>query len=325
MKAMRVHEYGGPEVLRYEDAPPPIPGPGEVLVRVHAVSVNPVDWKVRAGHVKNWLPYTLPMIPGWDFSGVIESVGPEAVPSAQGATAGSVVPESKWKSGDEVYGLLDIGRDGVYSEYVLARPSQIASKPKSIDHVHAAAIPLAALTAWQSLFDIAGLSAGQRVLIHAAAGGVGTFAVQLAKWKGAWVAGTASGRNQEFLRELGVDQPVNYGTTRFEDLVREVDVVVDAMAGETRGRSWRTLKPGGILVSLLGPPPPDEAAAYGVRGAGVMVQSNSTQLMEIAGLVDAGKLKAIIDSVFPFTEAGKAHEKSETGHARGKIVLRVAQ
>ena len=216
MKAVRVHEYGSPEVLRYEDAPRPAPGAGEVLVRVHAAAVNPVDWKIRAGHVKDWLQYTLPMIPGWDFSGVVESVGSDA---------------GSWKPGDEVYGRPDMSRDGAYADYIAVRASEIAFKPKSIDHVHAAAIPLTALTAWQACFDTAKLSAGQRILIHAAAGGVGNFAVQFAKWKGAWVAGTASGRNQEFLRELGVDQPVNYETTRFEDVVHDVVVVLDTMAG----------------------------------------------------------------------------------------------
>jgi NADPH:quinone reductase-like Zn-dependent oxidoreductase len=314
MKAIRIHEYGGLEVLRYEDAPRPIPGEGEVLVRVHAAAINPLDWKIRAGHVKNWLPYTLPMIPGWDFSGVIESVGPGAEP--QGA--------DPWKAGDEVYGRPEISRDGAYAEYIAVRASEIAFKPKSIDHVHAAAIPLCGLTAWQALFDTVSLSAGRRILIHAAAGGVGAFAVQLAKRKGAWVAGTASGRNQDFLRELGVDQPVNYETTRFEDVVHEVDVVIDALAGETRERSWQTLKRGGVLVTLLGQPPVEEGAAHGVRGAGLLVKANRAQLAEIAGLVDAGKFKVFIDAVFPLAEAGKAQELSETGHVRGKIVLQVA-
>lgn len=308
MKAVRVHEYGSPEVLRYEDAPRPAPGAGEVLVRVHAAAVNPVDWKIRAGHVKGWLQYTLPMIPGWDFSGVVESVGSDA---------------GSWKPGDEVYGRPDMSRDGAYADYIAVRASEIAFKPKSIDHVHAAAIPLTALTAWQACFDTAKLSAGQRVLIHAAAGGVGNFAVQFAKWKGAWVAGTASGRNQEFLRELGVDQPVNYETTRFEEVVHDVDVVLDTMAGETRSRSWGTLKPGGFLVTLLGRGPLEEAAAHGVRGVGVLVKPNPSQLTEIAELVDSGKLKTFVNAIFPLAEASKAHQLSETGHVRGKIVLKI--
>ena len=305
MKAIRLHEYGGPEVLRYEDAPRPEPGDGEVLVRVHATAVNPVDWKVRAGHVKDWLRYTLPLIPGWDFSGVVESAG------------------SLWKPGDEVYGRPDISRQGAYAEYIAVRETEIARKPKSVDHVHAAAIPLAALTAWQALFDAGGLKPGQKVLIHAAAGGVGHFAVQLAKWKGAHVAGTASGRNHDFLRGLGVDQPIDYTTARFEDVVHDADVVLDTMAGETRARSWGALKKGGILVTVLGQPSEEEARAHGVRAAGIFVQPNFGELTEIADLVDSGKLKAVVESVFPLADAAKAHELSQTLHVRGKIVLRV--
>ena len=230
MKAVRIHEYGVPEVLRYEDAPRPEPGTGEVLVRVHAAALNPIDWKIRAGYVKNWLNYPLPMIPGWDFSGVIDSVGPGA---------------GAWKPGDEVYGRPDISRDGAYAEYIAVRASEIAAKPKCIDHIHSAAIPLAGLTAWQALFETADLKAGQSVLVHAAAGGVGTFAVQLAKWKGAHVAGTASGRNQYLLRDLGVDQPIDYETTRFEDVVHGADVVLDTLAEDRQARhiEWNVAGP----------------------------------------------------------------------------------
>lgn len=308
MKAIRIHEYGNPEVLRYEDAPRPEPGPGEVLVRVHAAGVNPVDWKIRAGHVKDWLKYTLPMIPGWDVSGVIDSLGPDV---------------SGWKAGDEVYGRPDISRNGAYAEYIAVRASEIARKPKSIDHIHAAAIPLAGLTAWQALFDAGGLKAGQRVLVHAAAGGVGSFAVQFAKWKGAFVAGTAGGRNQQFLKELGVDQPIDYETSRFEDVVHDFDMVLDTMSGEVRNRSWQALKKGGILVTILGQPPMEEGAKHGVRVAGFLVKPDPNELSEIANLVDAGKLKVIVGAVFPLAEAAKAHELSATLHARGKIVLRV--
>ena len=308
MKAVRIHEYGQPEVLRYEDAPRPEPEAGEVLVRVHAAALNPVDWKMRAGFLKNWLIYPLPMIPGWDFSGVIDSVGPDA---------------GEWKPGDEVYGRPDMSRNGAYAEYIAVRASEIAAKPQSIDHIHAAAIPLAGLTAWQALFDTAHLSAGQTVLIHAAAGGVGSFAVQFAKWKGARVAGTASGRNQYLLRELGVDQPIDYGTTRFEDVVQDVDVVLDSQAGETRSRSWKVLKKGGILVTLLGQGPLDEAASYGVRGVGILVKPNPGELDEIAALVDMRIVKPVIEAVFPLQDAAKAHQLGETNRARGKIVLRV--
>src|SRR5215469_12535838 len=259
MKAVRIHEYGGVDVLRFEDAPRPEPGPGEVLVRVHAAGVNPVDWKVRAGYVKDWLKYKFPMIPGWDFSGVVEA-------------AGSGV--DGWRRGAEGYARPDLSRDGAYAEYIAVRGSEIAAKPQSMDHIHAAAIPLAALTAWQALFDAGGLTAGQRVLIHAAAGGVGHFAVQLAKWKGAFVAGTASARNHDFLRSLGVAQIIDYTSTRFEDVARDFDLVLDAMAGDTRARSWGVLKEGGILVTILGQPSQQDAKAHGVRGVGVFVQPN---------------------------------------------------
>jgi NADPH:quinone reductase-like Zn-dependent oxidoreductase len=308
MKAIRIHEYGPPEVLRYEDAPRPELGDGDVLVRVHAGAINPVDWKIRAGYVRDWLKYKLPLIPGWDFSGVIEETGPEARP---------------WKRGDEVYARPDIARDGAYAEYIAVRASEIAAKPKSLDHVHSAAIPLAGLTAWQALFDAAGLSAGQKVLIHAAAGGVGHFAVQLAKWKGAFVAGTASARNHDFLRSLGVDQIIDYTSTRFEDAVRDFDVVLDTMAGETRDRSWGVLKKGGILVTVLGQPAQEDARAHGVRAVGIFVQPNPAQLAEIAGLADKGKVKVCVDAVLPLAEAAKAHVLGETNRTRGKIVLQV--
>jgi NADPH:quinone reductase-like Zn-dependent oxidoreductase len=280
-----------------------------VLVRVHAAGVNPVDWKVRAGYVKDWLKYKLPMIPGWDFSGVVESLGPGV---------------DGWRASAEVYARPDLSRDGAYADYIAVRESEIAAKPKSLDHVHAAAIPLAGLTAWQALFDAGGLAPGQKVLIHAAAGGVGHFAVQLAKWKGAFVAGTASARNHDFLRQLGVDQPIDYTTVRFEDVARDFDVVLDALAGETRTRSWGVLKKGGILVTILGQPSQEDAKAHGVRAAGIFVQPNPKQLAEIAALVDSGKLKPHLEAVFPLAEAAQAHELGETNAVRGKIVLRVA-
>jgi NADPH:quinone reductase-like Zn-dependent oxidoreductase len=311
MKAVRVHNYGGPEVLRFEDAPRPTPGSGELLIRVHAASVNAIDWKARAGLVKDYIPLPLPFIPGWDVSGVVEAVG-------SGVT--------KFKKGDEVYARPDAARNGkgTYAEYVVAKETEAALKPKSIDHVHAAAIPVVALTAWQALFDTAALSKGQRILIHGAAGGVGSFAVQLAKWKGADVIGTASGRNQAFLRELGVAEPIDYEKTRFEDVVHDVDVVLDTLGGDTQSRSWKVLKKDGILVSIVAPPSPEEAANHNVRSAFLSAHPSSSQLSEIAKLVDAGKLKPVVETVLPLSEARHAHELNETGHARGKIVLKVA-
>jgi len=308
MKAVRLHEYGGPEVLKYEDAPRPEPAAGEVLVRLHAAGVNPVDWKIRAGHMKGFINYKLPMIPGWDLSGVVEATGTDV---------------TAWKKGDEVYSRPDISRDGSYADYISVKAQELAHKPKSLDHVKAASIPLAALTAWQALFDAAGLQAGQRVLIHAAAGGVGTFAVQLARWKGAHVIGTASEKNHALLKELGADELIDYSQTRFEDVVRDVDVVLDTMAGETRDRSWKTLKKGGILVSILGQPSKEDAGKYGVRAAGVFVQPNQAELEQIGSLVDSGKVKPVIEAVLPLKDARRAHEMNQTLHTRGKIVLQV--
>jgi NADPH:quinone reductase-like Zn-dependent oxidoreductase len=204
-----------------------------------------------------------------------------------------------------------------------ARESEIALKPKSIDLVTAAAIPLAALTAWQALFDNAQLKAGQTVLIHGGAGGVGHFAVQLAKIKGARVIATASARNHEFLRSLGADQVIDYNTTRFEDMAHDVDVVLDSISGETADRSYQVIKKGGIFVSILRPPSPEKAAAHGVRTGHTFVQANVAELDEIAKLVDSGKLKATIEKMFPLSEAAAAHDLNATGHTRGKIVLRV--
>lgn len=309
MKAVRFHSYGGPDVLVYEDAPKPEPAAGEVLVKVHATSVNPIDWKVRAGHMKSFRDYPLPFILGWDVSGVVESVG-------SGVTG--------FKPGDEVYGRPDLARNGAYAEYVVVKESEIARKPKNLDHVHAAAIPLVGLTAWQALFDAAGLTAGQKVLIQAAAGGVGHMAVQFAKIKELYVAGTASGQNQEYLKQLGCDLPINYETTRFEDVVHDYDAVVESMGGEVRNRSWKVLKEGGILVALIGPPPSEEdAKAHGVRAAIIWGQAKSNQLTEIARLADSGKVKPEIAAVFPLRDAAKAHQMSETEHVRGKIVLQV--
>lgn len=308
MKAVRIHEYGGPEVLRYEDAPRPVVKPDEVLIRVHAAGVNPVDWKARAGHVKSMFSYPMPFIPGWDVSGVVQTTG---------------LDTSRLKAGDEVYSRPDIARDGAYAEYIAVRESEVALKPKSLDHVQAAAVPLAALTAWQALFDAAKIQPGQSLLIHGAAGGVGTFAVQLAKLKGARIIGTASKKNHEFLRSLGVDETIDYTTTRFEDVVHGVDAVLDTITGETMERSWQVLRKDGILVSILQPPSPEKAASHGVRCAHTFVQPSVPQLNEITKLLDAGKLKVIIEKVFPLWEARAAHELSATGHVRGKIVLRV--
>jgi NADPH:quinone reductase-like Zn-dependent oxidoreductase len=308
MQAVRFHTYGSPKVLVMEEVPRPDVAASEVLVRVYAAGVNPLDWKVRAGLVKSWLAHRLPLIPGWDVCGVVEAVGPDV---------------RAFKAGDLVYGMLDFSRNGAYAEYVAAEVRNLAPKPGSIDHLQAAAVPLAALTAWQALFEVAGLTPWHTVLIQAAAGGVGHFALQLAKWKGAKVIGTASAQNAGFLQELGADRVIDYQTTRFEDEVREVDVVLDTLGGDVQQRSWQVLKKGGILVATLGVASPETARQHGVRGEGVSVQRDAAQLTQIAALIDSGDLKPAVTTLLPLAGAAEAHELSETGHVRGKIVLQV--
>jgi NADPH:quinone reductase-like Zn-dependent oxidoreductase len=309
MKAVRVHQYGGPEVLKYEEAPRPKPGPGEVLVRIRAAGVNPIDWKIREGHLREALFYRMPFVPGLDVSGVVEATGPNVT----GLT-----------NGDEVYGYSSIVRNGTYAEYAVVPEAELALKPRSVDHVDAASIPMAALTAWQGLFDVGGLRTNQKVLIHGGAGGVGSFAIQLARWKGAFITATASGRNQEFLRNLGADLTIDYEGSRFDRLVCDADLVFDTVGGDTLTRSWKVLKAGGVVVSTVEEPSAEEAAAHGVRAAVVATRADSGELAEIARLIDAGMLRPIVEAVFPLNEARHAQELSQTGHARGKIVLKVA-
>lgn len=309
MKAVRIHTYGGRDVLAYEDVPCPVLNEGDVLIRVHAAAVNPVDWAIRAGYMVRWINHKLPLVLGLDASGVIEEIGSGA---------------NGFAPGDAVIARSDVARDGTYAEYVAVPASQVVRKPRSLDHLHSAAIPHAALTAWQSLFGAAGLTAGQTVLVHAAAGGVGSFAVQFAKHQGARVIGTASTKNQDFLRQLGVDQAIDYTSARFEDVVHDVDVVLDNVGGETLQRSWQVLRPGGVLVSLVEPSVAEKAAPYGVRGVFPYVTADAAILNQIVSLVDAGQVKPAVSSVFPLGDIQQAHALSESFHTRGKIALQVA-
>ncbi len=309
MKAIRLHGRGGPDYLVYEDAPQPHPGAGEVLVRVYATGViaNELKWdatyQTTAGS-----PRALP-IPGRDLSGVVEEVGP-------GVTT--------LVTGSEVYAMLGYGRDGAEADYTIALPNELAPKPGTLDYVQAAAVPLSALTAWQALFEHANLVAGQTVLIHGAAGGVGVFAVQLALWAGAQVIATASARNRDFLRELGANEIIDYTTTRFEEVVHNVDVVFDMVGGNTLVRSWQVLKPGGILVSVVSPrPSADVAKGHEARFAWFVVEPNREHLIQIGTLIDAGQMRPIIETVLPLSQARLAYEQGAKGHTRGKIVLRV--
>jgi NADPH:quinone reductase-like Zn-dependent oxidoreductase len=303
-----MHSYGGPDVLQYEDAPRPQIRKGEVLIRVHAAGVNPLDWKVRAGLLNGSVQHKLPLIPGWDVSGVVEEVG-----------AGT----SQFKRGNEVFAMADPTRDGAYADYIAVREAAVAMKPKSLHHVRAAATPVSALAAWRSLFDLGHLQSGQRILIHGGSGGVGHFAVQLAKWKGAYVLATASTKNQELLRNLGADETIDYTSQNFEDVGHKIDIVLDTIGGETQERSWPVLKKGGVLISLVEPPSEQKARRFGVRGIMCSVQPNGAQLNKIAKLLESSKLRPRIDRILPLSEARRAHELSQNGHVHGKILLRV--
>ncbi len=309
MKAIRLHGRGGPDHLIYEDAPDPQPGPGEVLVRVAATAIiaNELYWDLTYQQ-PDGTPRPTP-IPGRDVAGTVAALGAGVTDLAIGTA---------------VYGLLAFGRDGAAADFAIARPDELAPMPRTLDAAHAAVVPLSALTAWQALFPAAGLVAGQTVLIHGAAGGVGTYALQLAHWTGARVIVTASARQGDFLRDLGADVVIDYTTTRFEDAVPKVDVVVDLVGGATLARSWAVVKPGGTLVSVVSPPP-DVTAHDGVRFRWFIVTPSGAQLREIGALLDGGQVRPIVDAIFPLADARAAYEASGAGHARGKIVLKVAQ
>ncbi|WP_020126277.1 NADP-dependent oxidoreductase [Streptomyces sp. 303MFCol5.2] len=331
MRAVRLHEHGGPEVLRYDEVPIPEPGPGEVLVRVHAAGVNPPDWYLRGGLTR--MPgetastVRLPVIPGTDVSGVVEAVAADV---------------DGFAIGDEVFGLLRFPSfDGsAYAEYVAAPATDLARKPAGIDHVQAAGAPMAALTAWQFLIEVGhghpspfqkaphrptALGADTTVLVNGAAGGVGHFALQLAKWKGAHVIAVASGAHESFLRELGVDRFIDYTKHRPEELAHDVDLVLDTVGGPDSKRFLRTLKRGGAQFPVLpGDFDEDETAKLGVTVSSAQVRSNGAQLAELGRLLDAGRVRVAIDSTFALADARAAHERAARGHIQGKIVLTTA-
>jgi NADPH:quinone reductase-like Zn-dependent oxidoreductase len=309
MKAVRIHTYGGPEVLQYEDAPVPQAGEGEVLVRVHAGAVSPFDWKVRAGYLVNWMQHTLPLVLGWDVSGVIEQAGPSA---------------NGFKPGDAVFSLADPNRDGANAEYMVVNAAQLARKPEGLDHLDTASIPNSGLAAWHSLFTHGGLEKGQTVLIQGAAGGVGSFAVQLAKLHGATVIGTASENHHDYVRELGADEVVDYNAVRFEEVVKDADLVLDTVGGEVLERCWGVLKPGGMLCSVVDFPSAETAAQHGVRASFVSAQADPEILEQIAGLIESGQIQSIVSTVLPLSEIQQGHALSQSMHMQGKIVLKVA-
>ena len=306
MKAIQVHDYGEPDQLQLEEIPRPQPEEGEVLVRVYAAGVNPVDWKIRSGMMRAFRPSTFPYVPGADLSGVVEQVG--------AGVAG-------FQSGQAVFGR---GSRGTYAEYALVPAAALALKPKPLSFEEAATIPVGATTAWQGLFDQGNLQAGQRVLILGGAGGVGIFAVQFARWKGAHVLSTASTANVEFARSLGAEQVIDYTQTNVADKAREVDLVFDTVGGAALESAWPTLKRGGLFVSIAGRPDEARARELGVRTASFSAQVNSDLLSTFAHLIYEGQIKAVVGQTFPLSEAGKAQELSQKGHGRGRIILQIA-
>jgi NADPH:quinone reductase-like Zn-dependent oxidoreductase len=307
MKAIVAHEYGGPEVLKYEDAPVPEPKENEVLVRVIASGVNPADPLIVSGKYAKEFGTHLPLIPGYDMAGVVEKIGAKI---------------TKLKVGDSVYAYLLWG--GGWAEHVVTNEGEAALKPKSLSHIEAAAVPLAALTAWQALIDTAKLQAGQTVLVHGGSGGVGSFAIQIAKAHGARVIATASTANQDLLKNLGADVAIDYTKTKFEDVAKDVDLVLDPVGKETLARSYAVVKKGGFIVTLVARPDQAELDKHGLHGASLSSKPDANELAEITKLIEEKKIRPIVTKILPLSEAAKADEQAATHHTRGKIVLKIA-
>jgi NADPH:quinone reductase-like Zn-dependent oxidoreductase len=309
MKAIVIHQYGAPEVLHYEDAARPEPKENEVLIRVIAASINPVDAAIRSGKYAEYFHTKLPLIPGMDAAGVVEKVGAKI---------------SKLKAGDPVYAFFTLEGEGGYAEFVLAKEDEVSVKPKTISYEQAAAVPAAGSTAWQALIESAHLSAGQTVLIHGGSGGVGHMAIQIAKAQGARVIATASTANQDFLKEMGADEAIDYTKTKFEEVAKDVDVVLDAVGGETLTRSYAVVKKGGVIVSIAGEF--DQAAldARALRGVSLVSSPKTGTFEGLTRLIEAGKLTPVVSETLPLAEAAKAQTQIASRHTRGKIVLQVA-
>ena len=307
MKAVVAHEYGGSEVLKLEEVPRPEPKANEALVRVIASGVNPADPLIVSGKYAEAFGTHLPLIPGYDVAGIVEKTGANM---------------TRLKVGDAVYGYALFG--GGWAEYAVLADFEAALKPKSVSFVEAAAVPLAALTAWQALIDAAQVKSGQTVLIHGGSGGVGSFAVQIAKARGARVIATASTANQDLLKQLGVDVAIDYTKAKFEEIAKDVDVVLDSVGGETLARSYAILKKGGIVCTLRARPDPAQLEKFGIRGAAIAVKPDAEDLGELTKLIEAGNVKPIVTGTMPLGEAAKANEQAATHHTRGKLVLKIA-
>jgi NADPH:quinone reductase-like Zn-dependent oxidoreductase len=307
MKAIVINAYGDESILNYTDVDRPELKADEILVKVHAAAVNPADWKIREGMGES-LGFKLPLILGGDIAGTVEVVGDGV---------------EDFKQGDAVYGITSSSLSGGYAEYAVAKADAIVLKPNDLSFEAAAAIPIAALTAWQAMFVVANLGSGQQILITGASGGVGSMAVQLAKAKGAFVIGTASGKNEQFVRDLGADEFIDYTKQNFEKIVKDVDVVFDTVGGDTQDKAFQTLKKGGFLVSSAHTPSAEKAREFGIESAWFFCQQSAEQLTQINQLIDEGKLKVYIETILPLTEVKKAHQLSQSGRTRGKIVLQI--
>lgn len=303
MQAIRIHDYGGPEQLKIEQAPRPAPKDGEVLVRILSAGVNPADWKYRSGMMKQFMPITFPWIPGLEAAGVIESVGSNDI---------------ELKVGQAVFGSIMHS----YAEYAVASAKDLFRKPTNLSFDQAASVPVGALTAWQAVIEEAKVKSGQQVLVHGGAGGVGLYAVQLARWKGAQVTATTSTANAEFVRSLGA-HVIDYRTTKFEQVVKDVDVVVDTVGGDLAERSMAVIKPGGIFVTIAGRPDPAMGQSRGIRVTRSR-RADTVKLEKIRELLESNQIKPVIGKIFPLAQARQAQEASQTGHGRGRITLHVA-
>jgi NADPH:quinone reductase-like Zn-dependent oxidoreductase len=303
MQAVRAHDYGSPDVLELEQVPLPQPNADQVLIRLKAAGVNPVDWKTRSGMYKQFWPLQFPWTPGIDAAGVIEMVGANV---------------KQFTKGQAVFGITS----GAYAEYALAQAGELQPKPENLSFEDAASIPVGALTAWSAVIETANVQAGEHVLIHGGAGGVGLYAVQLARWKGAHVTATASARNIDFVRSLGAENVIDYTSTRFEEVVKDVDAVIDTVGGELIERSFQVIHPGGIFVTVAGRPAGDAGKARNIRvvSAGRPAPDHLQDLVE---LIEAGQVKPVVGTVFPLGEARQAQELSQAGHGRGRIILSI--
>jgi NADPH:quinone reductase-like Zn-dependent oxidoreductase len=303
MQAIQAQDYGGPEVLVPAQVPFPEPNAGQVLIQLKAAGVNPADWKIRSGYFKQFMPLQFPWTPGMEGAGTIQAVGANV---------------AGFKKGQAVYGIVS----GAYAEYALAAAGDIQPKPERITFEEAASLPVGVLTAWAAVIDTANVQTGQRVLVHGGAGGVGAYAVQLARWKGAHVTATASAGNLEFIRSLGAENVIDYNATHFEDVVHDLDVVIDTVGGDLPERSWQAIRPGGIFVTVAGRLAEDAGKAQSIRAVGAG-RAPTENLKKVCELVEAGKLKPVVGTLFTLEQAREAQELSQTGHGRGRIILEI--